>query len=385
MGSDPRQLAHRRRSARAGTDRTGDVGFLLSVARSRYLDSWRRQRRLQRKLRLVWAGARDPESAELSAGKVLDHLSACSAEHRVVLMLAYVDDIPIADIAEMLGSSVSSTYSLLHVPRRASQPPHRGSDMTDHFDEMRVAPDPLLAEALRQRLHARMASVALDHHEVRSHLQLDAARLVPEQDLVPVEGDRRIRRLTDQGNQSPSPRVAAAVVVAVLGAVAIVINLANSEDDGPSPVVATVVLPTASTPTTLAIATTTEPVGVPGDFPDGTYRVVVTSSDLVAVNAINFRLPARGYGRLTVVIGGIRTAPLRPWSSRPTRGRTSWTGTTTFFVPGYLWTEKQGPTSSPGTEIPTAAFSSRGSPAPTPIGPPSSHHILWFQHRDPAR
>jgi DNA-directed RNA polymerase specialized sigma24 family protein len=28
-------------------------------------------------------------------------------------MLAYVDDIPIAEIAQMLGSSVSSTYSLL--------------------------------------------------------------------------------------------------------------------------------------------------------------------------------------------------------------------------------------------------------------------------------
>src|SRR6187431_2725514 len=35
------------------------VGFLLSVARSRYLDAWRRQRRLQRKLRLVWATARE--------------------------------------------------------------------------------------------------------------------------------------------------------------------------------------------------------------------------------------------------------------------------------------------------------------------------------------
>ena len=89
------------------------IGFLLSVARSRYLDSWRRQRRLQRKLRLVWAGARESQSAELSAGKVLDHLSVCSAEHRVVLMLAYVDEIAVADIAQMLGSSVSSIYSLL--------------------------------------------------------------------------------------------------------------------------------------------------------------------------------------------------------------------------------------------------------------------------------
>ena len=96
-----------------GQTEQATVGFLLSVARSRYLDSWRRRRRLQRKLRLVWAGARDSESTELSAGKVLDHLSVCSAEHRVVLMMAYVDDLPIAEIAQLLGSSVSSTYSLL--------------------------------------------------------------------------------------------------------------------------------------------------------------------------------------------------------------------------------------------------------------------------------
>ena len=89
------------------------IGFLLSVARSRYLDSWRRQRRLQRKLRLVWAGARTSEIQELPASAVLENLSVCSDEHRVVLMLAYVDGIPVAEIAEMLGSSVSSTYSLL--------------------------------------------------------------------------------------------------------------------------------------------------------------------------------------------------------------------------------------------------------------------------------
>lgn len=100
------------RLARGQTDKA-TVGFLLSVARSRYLDSWRRQRRLQRKLRLVWAGARDSESAEPSASKVLEHLSACSDEHRVLLMLAYVDGIPVAEIAAMLGMSLSSTYSRL--------------------------------------------------------------------------------------------------------------------------------------------------------------------------------------------------------------------------------------------------------------------------------
>jgi RNA polymerase sigma-70 factor (ECF subfamily) len=100
------------RLAQGQTDKA-TVGFLLSVARSRYLDSWRRQRRLQRKLRLVWAGTRHSESVEVSADNVLDHLSVCSAEHRIVLMLAYVDDTPIAEIAQLLGSSVSSTYSLL--------------------------------------------------------------------------------------------------------------------------------------------------------------------------------------------------------------------------------------------------------------------------------
>jgi RNA polymerase sigma-70 factor (ECF subfamily) len=89
------------------------IGFLLSVARSRYLDVWRRQRTLQRKLRLVWTAARELETGEVSARKVLELLSVCSEEHRLVLMLAYVDGIPVVEIAAMLGSSVSSTYSLL--------------------------------------------------------------------------------------------------------------------------------------------------------------------------------------------------------------------------------------------------------------------------------
>jgi RNA polymerase sigma-70 factor (ECF subfamily) len=96
-----------------GEPEKATVAYLLSIGRSRYLDAWRRQRTLQRKLRLVWANARAAESAELSAGEVLDHLSGCSDEHRVVLMLAYIDGFPVVEIAEMLGSSVSSTYALL--------------------------------------------------------------------------------------------------------------------------------------------------------------------------------------------------------------------------------------------------------------------------------
>lgn len=100
------------RLAQGQTDKA-TIGFLLSVARSRYLDAWRRQRRLQRKLRLVWAAAREQEPPDVSVANVLDHLSVCSDEHRAVLMLAYVDDLPVAEIAELLGSSLSSTCALL--------------------------------------------------------------------------------------------------------------------------------------------------------------------------------------------------------------------------------------------------------------------------------
>lgn len=96
-----------------GESEKATIGYLLSVARSRYLDGWRRQQRLQRKLRLVWAGARDTEPTEVATANVIEHLSACSDEHRAVLMLAYVDDLPVPEIAELLGCSTSSTYALL--------------------------------------------------------------------------------------------------------------------------------------------------------------------------------------------------------------------------------------------------------------------------------
>jgi DNA-directed RNA polymerase specialized sigma24 family protein len=44
-------------------------------------------------------------------------------------MMAYVDDMPIAEIARMLGSSVSSTYSLL-ARARSELRSHLTEDLT---------------------------------------------------------------------------------------------------------------------------------------------------------------------------------------------------------------------------------------------------------------
>jgi hypothetical protein len=158
----------------------------------------------------------------------------------------------------------------------------------DHYDEMRVAPDPSLAEELRRRLHARMASVPRDDNESRSDLQPDAGGLEPDQQLIPVK-ENYVSADSPPTSEVRSRRrlaIAAAAVVAVIGIAALAINIRNSDDDvEPLSTAAPTVAPTtAATPTTAAIATTTEPVGVPGALPDGTYRIEVTRSDLDAVN-----------------------------------------------------------------------------------------------------
>jgi RNA polymerase sigma-70 factor (ECF subfamily) len=117
------RLAHGQRD-------TATIGWLVTVARSRYLDHWRRRQRLQRKLRLVWAAERERTPCEVSVRDVLDHLSACTPEHRLVLMLAYVDDLPIAEIATAIGSSTSTTYALL-ARARAELRRHLSGDRDD--------------------------------------------------------------------------------------------------------------------------------------------------------------------------------------------------------------------------------------------------------------
>jgi RNA polymerase sigma-70 factor (ECF subfamily) len=98
---------------RQGQAGAATVGYLISTARSKYIDRWRRRERLQRKLRLVWAGDREPGDDTLAATDVLEHLADCSPTSRMVLMMAYVEEIPVSEIARQLEKPLSSTYSIL--------------------------------------------------------------------------------------------------------------------------------------------------------------------------------------------------------------------------------------------------------------------------------
>jgi hypothetical protein len=144
--------------------------------------------------------------------------------------------------------------------------------MTDRYDEMRVPPDPSLAEELRQRLHARMASASRDDHQGRTHLHLDTTRLEPQPHHVPM---KEIYVTVDSPTTDSTNRrrmaMAAAAVVAVIGVAGIALainNTSSDEDEAPSPAVEPTVAPTNVAPTTVA-PTTIAPRRETGVFVEG--------------------------------------------------------------------------------------------------------------------
>lgn len=122
--------------------------------------------------------------------------------------------------------------------------------MNDHFDEMRVPPDHSQAEALRQRLHARMASVSQDNHHGRPLLHLDTEHLDPDE-LDPMqEINVSLNTPTSEATNRRRQLMAAAAVIVVIGVAGISLTNNNTDDDlTPSPAVATVAPTTTVAPT----------------------------------------------------------------------------------------------------------------------------------------
>jgi RNA polymerase sigma-70 factor (ECF subfamily) len=98
-----------------GRNECADIRWLLSVARSRFIDWARRERRGASKLALVRPSTgHGDESADHPAR---DHVLAMLAEvqplHRAVLMMRYVEELSVSEIADAIGRNVTATNSLL--------------------------------------------------------------------------------------------------------------------------------------------------------------------------------------------------------------------------------------------------------------------------------
>lgn len=116
------------RELRRGRNECADIRWLMTVARSRFLDHARRKRRAGRTLALV--SSNDEYTDPPTRHEVLAGLSALEPMHRLVLMLRYVDDMPVPTVAASIGRNVTATNSLL-ARARAELRVHHGSHRND--------------------------------------------------------------------------------------------------------------------------------------------------------------------------------------------------------------------------------------------------------------
>lgn len=110
-------------AVRRGHHECADIRWLMTVARSRFLDHARREQRRLRRLALVSSTSEhhDPPSPT----EVLAGLAEVEPMHRLVLMLRYVEDLSVPAVATTIGRNVSATNSLLARARAELRARHR--------------------------------------------------------------------------------------------------------------------------------------------------------------------------------------------------------------------------------------------------------------------
>jgi len=98
------------------------VGWLVAVARNKLVDHWRRLEREQRSLSAAEPDIQeieDPWDEWLDAESAYAALARLSVPQRAALTLRYLDGLPVARVAELLGRSVHATETLLTRSRGA--------------------------------------------------------------------------------------------------------------------------------------------------------------------------------------------------------------------------------------------------------------------------
>lgn len=96
---------------RRGRAERADVRWLITVARSRFIDAARREQRHRSRLELI--RLERPPDPEPSGGDVLEWLAQLQPLHRAVLVLRYVDGLPVPEVAQVIGRKLTPTNSLL--------------------------------------------------------------------------------------------------------------------------------------------------------------------------------------------------------------------------------------------------------------------------------
>lgn len=113
------------RQVRAGRDELVDVGWAIATCRSRFLDQVRRNDLIERTQRRAFERRRSADDAPSRATEALARLNDAQ---RAALVLRYVDDLPVAEVAAALGRSLHATESLLARAREALRTEYTGME-----------------------------------------------------------------------------------------------------------------------------------------------------------------------------------------------------------------------------------------------------------------
>jgi len=108
------------RSVRSDGLTTVGIGWMITTVRRIHIDSLRSREREQRRLRAVAAPSSLPVSgpASTDSAEIPSMLDGLADGERSALILRYVDDLSVADVADLMGDSVRATESLLQRAKR---------------------------------------------------------------------------------------------------------------------------------------------------------------------------------------------------------------------------------------------------------------------------
>jgi len=110
-------------SIERGVVETVTPAWIIGIARFKLVDHWRRLEREQRRLTAVEAEPPPtPEhdwDVQLDVLVTQDVLGDLGEHHRTALTLRYVDDLPVAEVADLLDRTLHATEALLVRARRA--------------------------------------------------------------------------------------------------------------------------------------------------------------------------------------------------------------------------------------------------------------------------
>jgi RNA polymerase sigma-70 factor (ECF subfamily) len=112
-----------------------DIPWVIGVARHKLADHWRRrarEERLRDALERDPAPNEDPWDVSLDQLRANEVLAALGPHHRLALTLRYVDGLPVADVAELLGRTPNATEALLVRARTAYRRVYLEGEGGDH-------------------------------------------------------------------------------------------------------------------------------------------------------------------------------------------------------------------------------------------------------------